>query len=426
MPDSTSRGRQAVAADRTAETRQKLIEAAVDLFLNVGYHAVRIEDITAYAGVGKGTFYLHFGNKRDLLLAYYQSVVDLVEAADVGSEGLDYFSKTDRRISGGMDPAHHWSSIDTFLRIAANSVDEETASAARQVHALMVERGNREIQRAIQAGAVRPVDPELAGLTVAGMTEVLSWHLAHDASYDLETVVAFMEDLHVRILAPRPGFDACAQTIAILEAVERVEAAVNSALPPAWPAGDQAGTKAKIVRAAVDLFLDVGYQNLRVDEITERAGIGKGTFYHHFPSKRDLLLEYFRHTSELICTSESIAAEAQFNELERIAFRLRLWLEHDTKWNRVVTFIRVMANSSDPEIAAAAWDAYTCIIELNTKDFEEGIRRGTMREIEPRLSAVALAGMQEVLAWRSERDDTYDQGTILALMADVYCRAFLK
>jgi AcrR family transcriptional regulator len=231
----------------------------------------------------------------------------------------------------------------------------------------------------------------------------------------------------VRVLAPRPaGDDTCAQTAAIVEAAERLEGAVDTALPPDWPNEDEGDTRAKIIRAAVDLFLDVGYQNLRVDEITDRAGIGKGTFYHHFSSKQDLLLAYFRRTMELVQVAEAVAAEAQLDHLGRAAFRLRLWLERDTKWNRVVTFIRVMANSSNPEIAAAAWEAYACIAEPSRRDFEQGMTEGLVRELEPGLAALALLSMQEVLAWRMEQDDTYDRGTILAFTADVYCRAFLK
>lgn len=49
------------------EKYQKLISAAFDLFENNGISAVSIDDIVKKAGVAKGTFYLYFKDKFDLI-----------------------------------------------------------------------------------------------------------------------------------------------------------------------------------------------------------------------------------------------------------------------------------------------------------------------------------------------------------------------
>lgn len=49
------------------------------------------------------------------------------------------------------------------------------------------------------------------------------------------------------------------------------------------------GRKADIIEAALSLFLEKGYQRTRIDDIIDRVGIAKGTFYHHFQSKTDIL-----------------------------------------------------------------------------------------------------------------------------------------
>lgn len=49
-------------------------------------------------------------------------------------------------------------------------------------------------------------------------------------------------------------------------------------------------TRTKIQTAAVDLFCRSGYDAATVAEICSRAGVSKGAFYHHFPSKKDLFL----------------------------------------------------------------------------------------------------------------------------------------
>ncbi|MEQ1651444.1 MAG: TetR/AcrR family transcriptional regulator [Hyphomicrobium sp.] len=47
----------------------------------------------------------------------------------------------------------------------------------------------------------------------------------------------------------------------------------------------------RLVAAATDLFLGGSFHNVGIAEICEAAKINKGTFYHFFPSKIDLLLE---------------------------------------------------------------------------------------------------------------------------------------
>lgn len=53
--------------DRKENTRRYLMNAAVDVFCDKGYHPTLVSDIVERAGVGQGTFYRHFKNKRDLI-----------------------------------------------------------------------------------------------------------------------------------------------------------------------------------------------------------------------------------------------------------------------------------------------------------------------------------------------------------------------
>jgi AcrR family transcriptional regulator len=53
-------------AERTAERRAAIIEAALDEFVARGFTATRIDDIARRAGVGKGTIYLHFKDKESM------------------------------------------------------------------------------------------------------------------------------------------------------------------------------------------------------------------------------------------------------------------------------------------------------------------------------------------------------------------------
>ena len=48
------------------------------------------------------------------------------------------------------------------------------------------------------------------------------------------------------------------------------------------------------------MFAEHGYENVSVDEILQEAGIAKGTFYHYFESKEDILLDFGKSQIEII------------------------------------------------------------------------------------------------------------------------------
>jgi AcrR family transcriptional regulator len=50
-----------------------------------------------------------------------------------------------------------------------------------------------------------------------------------------------------------------------------------------------------IIKAAVYLFRDKGYETTNIDDIVAHAGIGKNTFYHYFKSKEELFYECADH-----------------------------------------------------------------------------------------------------------------------------------
>lgn len=51
-----------------AETRQRLLRAAADVFAERGYDGTRVADIAAAAGVSNGALYTHFASKAELLV----------------------------------------------------------------------------------------------------------------------------------------------------------------------------------------------------------------------------------------------------------------------------------------------------------------------------------------------------------------------
>ncbi len=81
-------------------TRQKLVDAALDLFVKRGYDRVTVDDICKQAGVSKGAFYGHFNTKDQAILeeflkadVYYQTVVSEVMQEDTYVDKMLAFSR---------------------------------------------------------------------------------------------------------------------------------------------------------------------------------------------------------------------------------------------------------------------------------------------------------------------------------------------
>lgn len=63
-----------------ADKHELILEAAIRVFAEKGFHAARIADVAAQAGVADGTIYLYFKNKDDLLLSIFEEKMDLLTA----------------------------------------------------------------------------------------------------------------------------------------------------------------------------------------------------------------------------------------------------------------------------------------------------------------------------------------------------------
>ena len=70
----------AAEAVATRDTREAILDAVDVLLARYGYRKMTIDDVAAEAGVGKGTIYLYFESKEELVLSHVDRIVDRVVA----------------------------------------------------------------------------------------------------------------------------------------------------------------------------------------------------------------------------------------------------------------------------------------------------------------------------------------------------------
>jgi AcrR family transcriptional regulator len=117
-----------------------------------------------------------------------------------------------------------------------------------------------------------------------------------------------------------------------------------------------ASASERLVDAAFDLFDERGYEQTTVDDIAERAGVGRTTFFRHYRSKEDVIFP--DHDRLLEAITQRLAAAPPGSPVVAVSHAVKLVLlryidEGDRARRRYVLTSRVAA-LRDREIATLA------------------------------------------------------------------------
>ena len=156
---------------RGERTRRRLLEAAEQVFAELGYHDASIVKITEAAGVGQGTFYLYFASKKAV---FDEVVLDLnarVRHAmtEASAEGR---TRAERELLGFGAFFRFTAEHPALYRIVrqAEFVSPETL----QLHYERLTEGYvHGLQAAMDAGEVSPGDPEVLAWSLMGIGELV-------------------------------------------------------------------------------------------------------------------------------------------------------------------------------------------------------------------------------------------------------------
>ena len=164
-------------------------------------------------------------------------------------------------------------------------------------------------------------------------------------------------------------------------------------------------TRRKLLEAAEEVFAGLGYHEASIVKITERAGIGLGTFYLYFDSKQQIFEELVVDLNRRVrhSMSEAMAGASGRIEAERAGFEgfFRFTAAHPALY-RVVR----EAEFVSPEMLRLH---YTRIVDGYEAGLRAAQREGNVDEaLDPEVTAWALMGAGELIGMRYllwERDE---------------------
>lgn len=154
-------------------------------------------------------------------------------------------------------------------------------------------------------------------------------------------------------------------------------------------------TRQALLEAAERLFAARGYLAVSVDEMCRAAGVSKGAFYHHFPSKQAVFLalleDWLQRLQKALETEIASHEDLPHALLAMSAHVGQVWEENSERWPLFLDFWSQAVRET------AVWEAtiapYRQFEMLFTEWLAHARQSGTPLPIEPRTAARILLAL---------------------------------
>lgn len=160
---------------RTERRRQEVMNAAVRVFVRQGYHRTLISDIAAEAGVGQGTFYRHFPDKRAAFEAVFDRFVEslFVEfagmSANLPRDAREYRDASVAALKRVAQAVERNGDLARMLLRETPAVDKTLEDKLASLHDGFMDLARTFLDHAQREGFARPCDTTIVAQAIVGM-----------------------------------------------------------------------------------------------------------------------------------------------------------------------------------------------------------------------------------------------------------------
>jgi AcrR family transcriptional regulator len=196
------------------------------------------------------------------------------------------------------------------------------------------------------------------------------------------------------------------------EVTPKSKAGGNSGEDISWQAQKSAMTRDRILDAAINCFVELGYTNVTTAKVASSAGVSRGAMLHHFPSKTELIQAAveFLHDKLLEDYTQRVAGiPASLKGRDRRRAGLDAYWAHLTGDLFVVYHELCVASRTDPELKSILENSQQLfeqhVRESNTVQFAEWNDRGDRFLLAMDVTKFLMEGMAagQLMTNREER-----------------------
>jgi TetR/AcrR family transcriptional regulator, transcriptional repressor for nem operon len=158
--------------------------------------------------------------------------------------------------------------------------------------------------------------------------------------------------------------------------------------------GRSSDAREKLLAAALDLIWTSSYGSVGVDQICERAGVNKGSFYHFFPSKSDLAVAAYEAYWQAKRPWMDSIFSREIDPLDRLdrfctaCYQLQLekYQEHGLVVGCPYANLGSELATQDPKIRAKAHDLMERTLRYLEAAVADAVHRRDIPSINPRIA----------------------------------------
>ena len=163
----------------TPATRDRILQAALEVFAQKGYHRALVDDIVRASHTSKGAVYHHFPNKEALFLALVDDfsghLAEAVAAAIGASHGA--LGKVEAALRAGLDTFAQHRELARILLLESVSLGTAYEAKRAEVHGRFATLIRTYLDEAVAEGSIPPLDTRVATLAWLGAVNevVIQW-----------------------------------------------------------------------------------------------------------------------------------------------------------------------------------------------------------------------------------------------------------
>jgi AcrR family transcriptional regulator len=160
-------------------TRERILDAAAEVFADAGYHGASVDDIADAAKSSKGAIYFHFPGKREIFFALVNRFADrLVKASEEAIAGPQSGAeKAGAAIRAVLTTFSQHRKLAKVLLASGVGLGPAFDESLMKLHARFANAIRSRLDAAVADGSIPPQDTELAAYAWMGALNevILRW-----------------------------------------------------------------------------------------------------------------------------------------------------------------------------------------------------------------------------------------------------------